>query len=307
MPLAGDASARRYFRIDGAPAPAVLALYPEPFDPHKQPFLEIRALFAHFGLPVPELLETDGERGIVLLEDLGDETLQETLRGNGNEMREALYHQVLEQIGTLQRASAQGAREASCFAIAFDTEKLSWELNYFVKHFLEGLRGRVLTVSDRTTLQESFHALSSEIASFPRVLCHRDLHSRNLMLYKGTLFWIDFQDARLGPATYDLASLLRDSYVDLPEEFIGELAERFREKALPSEDRATYSRRLALVSLQRNLKALGTFGFMVHERGNPVYLPYVPGTLASVARNLGRFPEFDPLRRVFSRHIEELD
>jgi aminoglycoside/choline kinase family phosphotransferase len=305
-PLAGDASTRRYFRVLRPKIPAVLALYPEPFDPRESPFLEIHALLVRWGLPVPKLLDTDGKRGILLLEDLGDQTLQEILRSAPEAEREALYLRALVQLANLQRASQEGPRTASCFGLAFDTEKLSWELHYFVKHFLEGLRGRDLSVSDRASLQESFHALASEIACFPRVLCHRDFHSRNLMLHRGILFWIDFQDARLGPATYDLVSLLGDSYVDLPEALIEDLAGRFRRDTLPREDRATFGRRFGLVSVQRKLKALGTFGFMAKARGNAVYLPYIPGTLASVRRDLSRFGELDGLRRVLADHIEEL-
>jgi aminoglycoside/choline kinase family phosphotransferase len=304
LPLAGDASSRSYYRVPGRNA--VLALYPEPFAPSSSPFLEVRELLQGFGLPVPRLLDVDGDRGILLLEDLGDETLQETLKGAGEAEREALYREALGQVTAFQRASAVGPRSASCYSLAFDTEKLSWELHYFVKHFLEGLRGRALSVSDRAALQEAFHALASEIASFPRVLCHRDFHSRNLMRHQGVLFWIDFQDARLGPATYDLVSLLRDSYVSLPAEFIEEFAERFRAEALPEEDPATFRRRFGLVSLQRNLKALGTFGFMAKERGKTIYLQYVPGTLASAARGLSLFPELHGLRGVLGNHVEEL-
>ena len=82
------------------------------------------------------------------------------------------------------------------------------------------------------------------------------------MSHGGQLVWIDFQDARMGPATYDLASLLRDSYVDLPEEFVAERVEEFRQRAVPGESRDTFQRRFELMSIQRNLKALGTFGYM---------------------------------------------
>jgi aminoglycoside/choline kinase family phosphotransferase len=126
------------------------------------------------------------------------------------------------------------------------------------------------------------------------------------MPHAGALYWIDFQDARLGPAVYDLASLLRDSYVQLPEELVAELAEEFRQKAAPGDERATFLRRFELMSIQRNLKALGTFGYMASVRNNVVYLPYVAGTLASVRRNLARYPELDELRRVLAVHIEEL-
>jgi aminoglycoside/choline kinase family phosphotransferase len=138
------------------------------------------------------------------------------------------------------------------------------------------------------------------------VLCHRDFHSRNLMLHGGTLYWIDFQDARMGHASYDLASLLRDSYVSLPEELVQAFAEEFRRQAAPEEAPEAFERRFELMSVQRNLKALGTFGYMTRVRGTDVYLPYVPGTLRSARRNLARRPELADLRRVLARHLEEL-
>jgi aminoglycoside/choline kinase family phosphotransferase len=137
-------------------------------------------------------------------------------------------------------------------------------------------------------------------------LCHRDFHSRNLMRHRGVLYWIDFQDARMGPATYDLASLLRDSYVDLSPEFVAERVEEFRQRALPGESRDAFQRRFDLTSVQRNLKALGTFGYMATVRGIPVYLQYIPRTLQHAAHNLRRYPELSGLQRVLARHVEEL-
>jgi aminoglycoside/choline kinase family phosphotransferase len=171
---------------------------------------------------------------------------------------------------------------------------------------VEGLRGADLTVEDRATVSEGFHALAAEIASWPRALCHRDFHSRNLMLHSRRLFWIDFQDARMGPVTYDLASVLRDAYVDVPEELVATLAEEFRQKAVPGESREVFGRRFELMCVQRNLKALGTFGYMATVRGNRVYLPYIPRTLAHARRNLARHPELAGLQRTLARHIVEL-
>ena len=205
--------------------------------------------------------------------------------------QEELYREAVDQVARLQLKAVQEAQKADCFRIAFDIEKLSWELHYFLKHFLEGHRGANLTVEDRATLSEAFHQLSQEIASWPRVLCHRDYHSRNLMLHAERLFWIDFQDARMGPATYDLASLLRDAYVDVPEELQEQLKERFRQEAAPDEPREVFRRRFDLMCVQRNLKTLGTFGFMATVRSNPVYLPYIPRTLAHARHNLSRYPE----------------
>ena len=257
-------------------------------------------------MPVPRVVDVDGSRGVVLQEDLGDCTLQEALRDCGEGRTSEMYLEAVGALARLQREAARGPQTAECFRIAFDIEKLSWELHYFQKHFLEGLRGCDLGVEDRATLSEAFHQLSQEIASWPRVLCHRDYHSRNLMLHRGRLYWIDFQDARMGPATYDLASLLRDAYVDVAEELQEELTERFRQQALPEEPREVFRRRFDLMCVQRNLKALGTFGYMATVRHSDVYLPYIPRTLAHARRNLSRYPGLEPLWRTLARHLPEL-
>jgi aminoglycoside/choline kinase family phosphotransferase len=306
LPLSGDASTRCYYRLLCGARSLVLALYPEPFAPEELTFLGMHTLLEGYGLPVPEIVDVDGARGIVLQEDLGDRTLQGVFGEAGASQRQGLYREAVDQIARLQREAAYGAQEAGCFHIAFDIEKLSWELHYFLKHFVEGHRGCELTVEDRATLSEAFHLLCEEIASWPRVLCHRDYHSRNLMLHEGRLHWIDFQDARMGPATYDLASLLRDAYVDVPSELRDEMAEEFRQTAVPGEPREVFRRRFELVSVQRNLKALGTFGYMATVRSNPVYLPYIPRTLAHARRNLSRYPQLERLWRTLGRHVEEL-
>ena len=161
-------------------------------------------------------------------------------------------------------------------------------------------------MEDRATVSEAFHELSREIASWPRVLCHRDYHSRNLMPHAERLYWIDFQDARMGPSTYDLASLLRDAYVDVSEEMQDDLKERFRQTATPDEPREVFRRRFDLMCVQRNLKALGTFGYMATVRSNPVYLQYIPRNLAHARHNFSRYPELERLWRTLLRHVPEL-
>jgi N-acetylmuramate 1-kinase len=305
-PLSGDASTRRYYRLEDGGRSTVLALYPEAFAPEELTYLSVHRLLEGYGLPVPATLGVDGERGIVLQEDLGDRTLQTVLDEAPASVREELYREAVDEVAQLQTRAAQGSQKVDCFRIAFDIEKLSWELHYFLKHFVEGHRGCDPSVEDRANLSEAFHQLSHEIASWPRVLCHRDYHSRNLMLHGGRLFWIDFQDARMGPTTYDLASLLRDAYVDVPEELQEELKERFRQTATPDEPREVFRRRFDLMCVQRNLKALGTFGYMATVRQNPVYLPYIPRTLAHARHNLSRYPELDRLWRTLLRHVPEL-
>ena len=305
--LSGDASTRRYFRLtppDGASS--IVALYPEVFDATATPFYTVGQALIQMGLPVPAILDHDGALGVYEQEDLGDLTLQHVLATAAPSRRVELYREAIDEIVVAQREAPKVPQRSICFHTAFDIEKLSWELHYFEKHFLELHRRVDLSVEDRSKLAEGFHALAEQIASWPRVLCHRDYHSRNLMQHHGRLYWIDYQDARMGPSTYDLASLLRDAYVTLDEDFVQEQAEEFRQKGAPSETRESFHQRFELMSIQRNLKALGTFGFMAVVRSNPVYLQYIPGTLAHVKRNLARHPELASLASVLRRHIEEL-
>jgi aminoglycoside/choline kinase family phosphotransferase len=305
--LSGDASTRRYYRLSAPDRSYVLALYPEPFVPDELSYLTVHSLFESYSLPVPGTVDVDGSRGVVLQQDLGDLTLQEVLKApTGDGRRDALYREAVDEVARLQQRAAQGAQKADCFRIAFDIEKLTWELHYFQKHFLEGHRAADLSVEDRAVLSEAFHQLCQEIASWPRVLCHRDYHSRNLMLHEQRLYWIDFQDARMGPVSYDLASLLRDAYLDVPEELQEDLKERLRQQAAPDEPREVFKRRFDLMCVQRNLKTLGTFGFMATVRQNPVYLQYIPRTIAHARHNLARYPELERLWRTLARHVPEL-
>jgi aminoglycoside/choline kinase family phosphotransferase len=305
-PLSGDASTRRYFRLGRGGESFVLSLYPEPFLERAFPFLEVRALLERLGLPVPAVLAVDGPRGIVLQQDLGDVTLQQHLVEADGEERARRYREAVDQLVALQQGWGRLPTEAECFRIAFDEDKLSWELGFFVDHFVCGYRGCRLPGQDRAELDGAIAGLAREIASWPRVLCHRDYHSRNLLLHGGRLHWIDFQDARMGPVTYDLSSLLRDAYVDIPEALVDELVEDARRRVVPDEPASGFARRFELTSVQRNLKALGTFGYQAVVRDNPVYVPYMARTLSHARRNLERHPELAGLREALGRHLPEL-
>ena len=165
-------------------------------------------------------------------------------------------------------------------SIAFDVEKLTWELEFFVKHYLLAYKGVAASDSERDALRDEWSAIVQELAGDRRVLCHRDYHSRNLMWNDGSLYIIDFQDARMGPDTYDLASLLRDSYVDLTAQQVDELIAFFLALTGGTGGEAEFRRRFDLMALQRNLKALGTFGYMTTSRNNTVYIQYIPRTVA---------------------------
>jgi aminoglycoside/choline kinase family phosphotransferase len=315
VPLTGDASDRRYFRIllpaDSRPGhepSQVLAVHPGPVAFETLPFLNVARLLSSMPLPVPRVLDCSNELGIMALQDLGDVTLQAHLGAASPGEHAALYRQAVSFIETLQRRGRElQSEEFVPYGIAFDVEKLTWELQFFVRHFLEAYRGATLTGAARAALAGEFTALAEELAGEPRVLCHRDYHSRNLMLHEGSLYIIDFQDARLGPDTYDLVSLLRDSYVDFTEPQVDELLAFFLAlRRHEREDAAAFRARFDRMALQRNLKALGTFGFQTTARQNPVYIQYMPRTLNYVRANLARDGRFGRLRELLAEHLEEL-
>jgi aminoglycoside/choline kinase family phosphotransferase len=316
LPLTGDASDRRYFRMLRRKGPSrVIALHVEPFDNDALPFCRVAGLLTEMPLPIPAILDRAGDLGVLLLEDLGDVTLQAHLGAAPAAEHSRLYRRAVSLVEVLQRRGAELASpEYPPYGIAFDVEKLLWELEFFTKHYLEGYRGAVIGPADREALRGEWQRLAGELAAEPRVLCHRDYHSRNLMLHGDELYIIDFQDARLGPDTYDLVSLLRDSYVDLPETAVDELVAYFlalkRQGAEPTAHLAwevDFRRRFEVMALQRNLKALGTFGFQTGVRRNPVYIQYIPRTIRHVQKNLqyndGRFAR---LRELLAGYMDEL-
>src|SRR3954451_5286608 len=307
VPLTGDASDRRYFRVllpdSGS---IVLSLHAAPFEFEKLPFVNVARLLAAMPVPIPTVLGHADDLGVLALADRGDVTLQAHLGAASATDHAALYRQAVALIATLQRRGAELASpEYLPYGIAFDVEKLTWELDFFIKHFIEAYRGVVIGTSVKEELRREFAVAIEGLAAEPRVLCHRDYHSRNLMLHSDDLYIIDFQDARMGPDTYDLVSLLRDSYVDIDDAALDGLMEHYLSLA-GRRDAGEFRRRFDLMAVQRNLKALGTFGNQAGARGNPAYIQYMPRTLAYTRRNLATYPRFARLRELLAAHVPEL-
>jgi aminoglycoside/choline kinase family phosphotransferase len=312
LPLTGDASDRRYYRAllrDGQSI--VLALHAGPIEYEKLPFVAVWRLMREVPLPVPELLHHSDALGVIAQQDLGDVTLQAHLGAAAPDQHAALYRQAVSFLAVLQRRGAELRSERyPPYHVAFDTDKLSWELEFFYKYFIRQYRGLSPSLAVQQALSHEWSRIVEELAGEPRVLCHRDYHSRNLMLHAGSLFIIDFQDARMGPDTYDLVSLLRDSYVDLTSSQVDELIAYFlaltQGPVVSGAATDEFRRRFDVMALQRNLKALGTFGYQTVTRGNPVYIQYIPRTLNYVRSNLAKYPRFGRLHELLAATIEEL-
>jgi aminoglycoside/choline kinase family phosphotransferase len=260
------------------------------------------------GIPVPRIFSDDAAHGFVLLEDLGDVTLEAALREATREQVSVWYREALEILLALQHPEISLPRH-SCvaFRLAFDVEKFMWELDFFVTHMLRGLCGQQLKSTDEAVLRGQFWKISARLARQPRVLTHRDYHSRNLMLQAGRLRVIDFQDARLGPCHYDLASLLNDSYVGLDGEVREQLLTHYLDRKASAEghaiDRAAFLQVFDYMCLQRNLKALGTFAYQTVVKRNSRYDTAIPRTVMYIQRNLAQHPELQPLRDLLEEYL----
>ncbi|MDP8235933.1 MAG: phosphotransferase [Candidatus Erginobacter occultus] len=300
VPLAGDASQRRFFRVTGpADGPsAVLVVFPEGTgDEEVIRYTGTGHLLREAGLPVPGIYRRT--RGALLVEDCGDELLQEAVRTRAPF---PLYREAADLIGEMQnRVPASAALNPP-----FDEEKFLRELEFFLTHTVSGFFGEKLTAAEQGEWRKSFSVLAREPLSQPRGFCHRDFHSRNLLLRDGQLRIIDFQDGRAGPWTYDLVSLLEDPYVSLPPGLPEEMKARFLAGRRGVDFSGDFRRGYDMMALQRLLKAAGTFGFQAEKMGKHHYAAYLPAALGRAAAITSAYPEFESLGEQLAKYLRRL-
>ncbi len=315
--IPGDASTRRYYRLSaGGSSFILMRMEPFPQEGDKLNFLVIQKLMKTANVDVPTVLDSDPERGFILLEDLGDVTLLRRLQEvSSPDVERHLYEKVIDPLVDLQHsvtvemASKLYSTPIDAFKLRFDHEKLMWEVNFTMEHFYKTFLARNIKPADMKIIQDGFSEICQTLADQPTVFTHRDYHSRNVMVHSADetgasdrFVMIDFQDARLGPAQYDLASLLKDSYYQLDELQIKRLLDYYiaRREAVSQKpiDRAEFIRIFELMSVQRNFKAIGSFASFLNRRGNPGYLKYIGNTFENIRRTLLKFPEYSRLREV---------
>jgi aminoglycoside/choline kinase family phosphotransferase len=311
LALTPDASTREYFRIPWKKGTAVAAVYPEPFDPAVQPYLDITRLFIDCGLPVPETYDADGAAGIIVQEDLGDEQLCKLFETISEDEREALLEQAIEIIARIQTATDNAfERNSIASRLAFDEAKLSWELNFFFEHYFGSLRKENLRPAQAAELRAELNDIAAELAAVPRVLCHRDYHSANLLADKqGRIRIVDHQDARMGPASYDLVSLLTDRQPEPPS--LAEMRahrlhflDQRRKQGLPAIDPDDFAKEFRLMTIQRGLKAIGTFSYQTAVCGRGAfYERHIRPTFLIVAQAAEWLERFPVLRRMIKERI----
>lgn len=328
QPLPGDASNRRYFRavLAGGPPHSLILMQlaePEGFKQSEEavsgaahridelPFLNILPHLAKAGVPVPRLHVYDQAAGLLYLEDFGDLTLAEAVREADGPAVESRYKQAINVLVQMQvKATAPADPRCLAFHRSFDAPLLMWEFEHFVEYGIEARGGQPIPAGDAAAIRNECAKIADLLAGQPQVFTHRDFHSRNLMVEGLRLGVIDFQDALLGPATYDLASLLRDAYIQLDEVLVDRLIEYYLDQLAEHRqvwtNRDAFRRLFDLTSIQRNLKAAGRFVYIDRVKGNPKFLADIPRVLSYVKRNLQRYPELASLRRHLTPYVPEL-
>lgn len=294
-PASSDASFRRYFRVMHAEGCHV-AMDAPPDKENTAPFVRNAALLQKAGLHVPAIYQQNLEQGFLLLEDLGSQSYLDVLKpDNAN----ALYRAALDSLFKLQH----DIDLSRCGLPAYDQALLSRELVIFYEWFLEKRLGIVMPFAIRQTLDD---CLIGSALQQPQVCVHRDYHSRNLMrLADDSPGVIDFQDAVIGPITYDLVSLLRDCYIRWPRQQVAEWLEQYYQRLLANRmldcDFRQFNRWFDLMGLQRHLKAIGIFSRLQLRDDKPDYLADIPRTMDYVGDVCGRYPELTEFNG-FLRH-----
>lgn len=303
VPLAGDASTRRYFRVVQGEKSFVLMSW-EPFDRNNYPFLSVLNHFAKHKVRVPEVFEISEAEGLILLEDLGDLTLERKFWENLNpENITPFYKMALDELIKIHFHATSDRSPCTAFGIEFDHAKLMWELNHAFEHLFRKMLGTVKSDDQAGPLLEELSQIATFLANQPKHIAHRDYHSRNLMVRLNKVYVIDFQDARMGSITYDLSSVLKDPYVAISPDLEKSLIRYYLQEATPflpqgfSEEE--FMKVYNVQAFQRCFKAVGTFTGMFNTKNDRRYLKHITPALETIQGLLKALPQLSKFKKLF--------
>jgi len=299
--VAGDASNRRYFRLESGNSRYIVAEAP-PSTENNEAFVAVRAILASAKVPVPAIYAVDFERGYLLLQDLGDQTLLPRLDADCVDGYYQKAFSLLENMAAIDIVTLD--------LPTYDETLLGEELGHFPAWFVERLLGHSISVEEQNLIQRFNRHLVAAIAVQPQVLVHRDFHSRNMMLSPSDdIALIDFQDAVVGPVSYDLVSLLRDCYVQWPAERVRQWVLAYRGRLPPGSGLRGASDEQFMgwfdaMGLQRHLKVLGVFARLYLRDDKPGYLNDLPLVIAYVEQTLEKYANEDPVMAEFKQWFQ---
>lgn len=324
--LFGDASYRTYFRIVTESSKTfVLMAMPEgkmsaseeitnlKEKPSELPYINVQKYLAGLGLPVPKIVHFSEKDRWLILEDLGDTKLWDVIAKASPKERLRWYKKAIDLLIELQNKTFADLNTSRmkppnalpCIAVlrSFDATLFNWEFDHFWEYYFKLKSERLkLKAEDEEIFKKETRKITEELCELPQSFTHRDFQSRNLMVQGDRLIIIDFQDALMGPPTYDITALLRDSYVDLTPQ-LEELLRYYCDQI--GEEFEKFRRAFDLQTVQRKLKDAGRFVFIDRVKKNPNFLPFVPVSLSYVRQAFERLPEFRPLYEMLKKYVKE--
>lgn len=295
-PASSDASFRQYFRVTSRNKSYIVMDAP-PSQEDVGPFIKITHLFQQAGIHVPKLHAEDVSNGFLLLDDLG---MQDYLSALNGESAEKLYGDAISALLTLQAHCSNGERLP-----VYDRAMLHKEMMLFSEWYLGRHLGLELTCSEQAVLQQGFSLLETNALAQPQVCVHRDYHSRNLMVCtENNPGVLDYQDAVVGPISYDLVSLLKDCYIDWPDaqryHWLNQYYQQAFSASLLECDESQFIEWFDLMGMQRHLKAVGIFARLNYRDGKSGYLNDIPRTLNYLSEMAEKYPQFADMAKFFS-------
>lgn len=300
LPLPGDASFRRYCRLARGAATAMLMDAPPPQE-NVRPYIAVARHLRALDLGAPAILAAEEDQGLLLIEDFGDGTFTRLLARGEDEA--ALYALAVDVLIALHRRFAAGR---ASFLPPYDDARLLDEAALLVDWYLPAITGRTTAPALRDEYLALWRALFPAARSMPQSLVLRDYHVDNLMRIAGreglaACGLLDFQDAVLGPVTYDLVSLVEDSRRDIAPDLVAAMRERYL-AAFPGLDRIAFDASLAVLGAQRHCKVIGIFTRLCRRDGKPRYLEHIPRLWRLLEGNF-RHPVLAPVRAWLDRHV----
>jgi hypothetical protein len=302
-PIQRGGSDRKFYRIHCAAEQKLILVKYNLEREENRHYVQIAQFLGEHGIRVPEVYFHDPAEGLIWLEDLGERDIY-SYRDESWLMRRVFYESALDQIATLHALPEAVCTEMKEHLPAeFNAALYLWEQNYFFENCLRRYfkidKAKLAPLSALPALKE----IAERLASFPRVLVHRDFQSQNIIIRNGQAYLIDFQGMRPGLAEYDLASLLYDPYVDLSEAERAELSTYYRsrqlENGIPIDD--DFDFKLRLCAMQRLMQALGAYGFLGLVKGHKHFLRHVPAAMKSLRFIVAKIGNVQPLEELLTQ------
>jgi aminoglycoside/choline kinase family phosphotransferase len=291
--VSGDASFRKYHRFNYTDG-SLIVMDSAPELENNQSFIDVSNLLKRYNINVPTILHQDHVHGFFVISDFGHRLLLDEINTNN---ADHFYNLAIQEIVKIQAVDTQSLP-------VYDSELLLREMQLFTDWYLCKHKRADLSMEMKTVLVDAFHFLEKNALEQPQVFVHRDFHSRNLMVVNDeTLGIIDYQDAVMGPVTYDLVSLLRDCYIDWPQHMITQWQQLFLDNLPESEqiDLTQLTRWFDLMGAQRHLKAIGIFCRLNYRDNKAAYLDDIPRTMNYLVQVCSQYKELQKLHQLLLR------